>query len=97
MDLDHIADAFTAQHVDISAIHDLQGLTDALSSIGVDVAALTPDQIDHIIDQIDGMLAQHAAAHGLRFAGNPGWYQGSSGTWYHNDPSGHYDGQWSNR
>jgi hypothetical protein len=34
---------------------------------------------------------------GVAHAGNPGWYQGSSGTYYHNDPSGHYDGKWSNR
>jgi hypothetical protein len=93
IDIDHLADAFAAHHVNVSAIHDLHGLTDALSTIGIDATSLTPDQIDHVIHQIDGMLAQK----GVQFAGNPGWYQGSSGTWYHNDPSGHYDGNWSNR
>lgn len=102
IDLDHLADAFTAHHVDASAIHDLHGVAEALSSIGIDPAALTPEQIDSVIRQIDSMLTQHgvhvaSAAHPMQFAGNPGWYQGSSGTWYHNDPSGHYDGNWSNR
>jgi hypothetical protein len=32
---------------------------------------------------------------GIAHAGNPGWYQGSSGTWYHNDGTGNYDGRWS--
>jgi hypothetical protein len=36
------------------------------------------------------------AAHGVQFAGNPGWHTGSSGTQYHYDPDGHYDGRWAN-
>jgi phage-related minor tail protein len=36
-----------------------------------------------------------ASIFGVAHAGNPGWYSGSSGYQYHNDPSGHYDGGWS--
>jgi hypothetical protein len=36
-----------------------------------------------------------ASMFGAAHAGNPGWYTGSSGTWYHNGPDGYYDGRWS--
>ena len=33
---------------------------------------------------------------GPYFGDKPGWQQGSSGTWYHIDPDGFYDGRWAN-